>query len=89
MAAADFLPVMQLDSTVPASDYHEQDLDGLRLQLELATGRTMDTYTIPNDFIHLANNSGANLYDDLLAICAVSFSLSKCLLLDVTSGLQD
>ena len=41
------------------------------LQLELATGQATDTYCIPNDFIHLANNSGANLYDDLLAICAV------------------
>ncbi|KAK9862287.1 hypothetical protein WJX84_004876 [Apatococcus fuscideae] len=42
------------------------------LLLELASGQVRDTYSIPNDFIHLANNSGANLYDDLLAICAVN-----------------
>ena len=46
------------------------------VQLELATGQVRDTYCIPNDFIHLANNSGANLYDDLLAICAVRLSLA-------------
>lgn len=66
---------MQFVGIFPACLDHEQP--GLCLQLELATGRLMDTYTIPNDFIHLANNSGANLYDDLLAICAVSFRLTR------------
>lgn len=87
-AAANLQQAMQLDGTVPASDHHEHDHTGLCLQLEMATGRTMDTYTIPNDFIHLANNSGANLYDDLLAICAVSFSSFKLLLLVVSSRSQ-
>ncbi len=47
----------------------------MELQLDMGSGEVLDQYSIPNDFIHLANNSGANLYDDLLAICAVCASI--------------
>lgn len=41
------------------------------MQVDLKTGKVLDKYTIPNDCIDLANNNGAYLYDDLLAVLTV------------------
>ena len=40
-------------------------------QVRVRTGELCDQYVIADDFVHLSHNSGACLYDDLLAILAV------------------
>ena len=43
----------------------------LPIQVELSSGNVTDRYTIENDCVDLANNNGAYLYDNLLAILTV------------------
>ncbi len=42
------------------------------VQVRLEDGTVCDRYSISNDCIHLSNNSGVYLHDDLLAILTVS-----------------
>ncbi|KAK9845772.1 hypothetical protein WJX81_002105 [Elliptochloris bilobata] len=39
--------------------------------VRLADGQQLDQYTITDDFVHLAHNSGVYLYEDLLAVLAM------------------
>ena len=48
-----------------------QDLLCFVVQVELSSGNVTDRYTIENDCVDLANNNGACLYDNLLAILTV------------------
>ena len=55
-----------------------QDLQSaLSIQVELSSGSVTDRYTIENDCVDLANNNGAYLYDDMLAILTVGLPIDS------------